>query len=292
MKNIPVQLVNTFKKPGRSTCFFVKVVCKDGDVFGFSSLDASLWFDDEEHNVWYRATKELLPQNIQQEANFSVDNTVLQGWFGDDMAKQVLAGKFDFAEITIYRVAYLRLSQGFEIVGYGTVGEVTFNADKKDKRKVEFRSLMQQLKQIVTEYYSLTCRADYGDSRCGMPLDWANGVVTAIGMNPYLSFTSDAPAQPDGFYELGVLEFLTGDNTGYEVEVEYSWNDGRVQLSFLPPYPVSVNDQLRIRQDCGKTEADCLAKDNIINMRAEHLTPVEDASIMVPGAYIKSSGAL
>lgn len=291
MKKIPTPLQVNLSKPGTSTCFLVKIVCKDGDVLGFTTLDASVTLDDGLHNVTYDATQELRPQNLQQEANFSVDNTDLSGWFNADLEKLVLSGKLDFAEITIYRCSYLKLSAGVEVLAYGTVGEVDFATDSRSKRKVEYRGLIQQLQQVVVEQYSLTCRADFGDERCGMPFIWHTGAVASVGDNPYLNFTVSGIAQADDYFVLGVIEFLSGDNTGKTLEIE-SWTSGGVtQLSFLAPFPVKVGDSVRLRQDCDKTATACKAYGNIVNMRAEHLTPVQDQSVMVPGAYIKSQGA-
>jgi uncharacterized phage protein (TIGR02218 family) len=292
MKKIPITLLDSFAKPGRSTCFAIKAVCKDGDVLGFTTLDADITFNDTFHTVTYSAWNELRPQNIQQQADFSVDNTDLLGWFDSTLEAAVLSGKLDWAELTIYRVSYLRLALGAEVVAYGTVGEIDFGADTKSKRKVEYRSLKQQLQQVVTEQYSLTCRNQFGDERCGMPFVWFDGTVSAVGDNPYVKFTITGVAQPDDYFQLGIIEFLTGQNAGATIEVETWLASGVVQTSFLLPFPASVGDTLRIRKDCGKTEADCIAYGNIVNMRAEHLTPVQDQSLMVPGAYIKSEGGL
>lgn len=291
MKLIPHQLQATTGKPGSSTCFLVKIVCKDGDVFGFTSLDADVTLDDTFHVVTYSSEQELRPQNIQQELNYSVDNTDLVGWFDDAMEKKVLSGKFDFAEITIYRCAYLKLAAGVEVLSYGTVGAIDFSTGKDSKRKVEYRGLTQQLQTNINTPYSKTCRAAFGDERCGMPFLWEPGSVSSVGDNPYLQMTITGVAQPDGYFDLGIVEFLTGNNTGAQLEIESWLATGLIQLSFLPPYPIVVGDTLRIRRDCDKSEAMCKAYGNIINMRAEHLTPVEDQAIMVPGAYIKSSGA-
>lgn len=291
MKKIPIVLQDAYNKPGRSTCFLVKIVRKDGTVSGFAALDADVTFNDGIHSITYDAFQELRPQNIQTEANYDVDNTDLVGWFNTAMEKLVLAGAFAMAEITIYRVAYLNLSAGPEVIAYGTVGAVDFSTDRKGKRTVAYRSLMQQLKQTVNEPYSLTCRAAFGDERCGMPFVWSPAAVGAVGDNPYMALVLSGVVAADGYYDFGIIEVLTGDNAGAELEIESWLSTGVVQLSFLAPFPFKVGDTLRIRRDCGKTEADCLAYGNIVNMRAEHLTPVQDRSIMVPGAYIKSVGA-
>lgn len=290
MKTIPIKLMTALRKPGRSTCFLIKVVCKDGDVVGFTSLDTNVRFDDGIHSVVYSSREQMQPQNLQHTNDFSVDNTDLLGWFDDEMEKLVVSGKLSLGEVTIYRCTYQQLDNGVEIVGYGNVGEVDFAENSKGKRKIEFRSLMQQLRQVVNDMYSLTCRADFGDERCGMPFVWETGVVGTV-TDPRLIFTITGLTRGDGWFDFGVVEFTDGDNVGKQLEVETWYEDGLTTLSFVTPYPVKPGDGLRIRRDCGKTFTDCKNYGNVPNMRAEHLTPVENSSLMVPGAFVRSVGA-
>ncbi len=292
-KDIPILLLGQFAKSGTSSCFLIKIVTKEDGIFGFTTADFVIRFNDGDGMVVYMPDEELRPQNIQSTADMTVDNTKLQGWFTEAVEHKVIAGAFDAAEISIYRVSYNQLGYGAEVVGFGTVGEVEYNSDAKSKRKIEFRSLTQQLLVNGNDFYSLTCRADFGDERCGMPFVWFNGTAEPIhGENPRLIFKVTGVAQPAGYFELGVINFVTGDNAGADLEVE-SWDaDGRVKLSYLAPYAIDDGISVKLRKDCGKTESDCIAYGNIVNMRAEHLTPTEDQAVMVPGAYIKSQNAI
>lgn len=291
MKDIPVLLLATFKKAGRSTAYLVKVVDKDGVAHGFTTLDAIVPFNDGYHAISYQPDEEMRPQNIMSSSDIETDNTELMGWFGPGMEELVVAGKFSFAEVTIYRISYLRLSYGAEVLAFGTVGEIEYSTNAQGKRKIEFRSLAEQLKQKVNDLYSLTCRVPFGGPDCGMPLVWESATVAEVEDN-FLRFRVTGLAQPDGWFDLGVARFTSDDNTGAELEVE-SWTaDGWITLSFVTPYAIPVGATLDVRRDCDKTEAACIGYGNIVNMRAEHLTPVEDQSLMVPGAYIKSEQAL
>lgn len=291
MKQIPVLLLTQYAKPGGSFCYLAKVTDKKGNAHGFASLDADILFDDGLGPLWYSCIDELRPQRIETTSDYDADTTELVGWFNRELEKLILAGMFNRADVVIYRIAYLKPELGAEEVLFGTVGKIDFAANSDGKRKLEFVGLKEQLGQKVGDLYSLTCRAQFGDDKCKMPYVWQFGQVTTVGGSPYLAFSTSGVVRPAGYFEFGVVEFLTGDNTGAILEVEGWTATGDVQLSFLTPYPVRPGDQFRIRRDCGKTESDCKAYGNIINMRAEHLTPVENSGIMVPGAYIKSSGA-
>lgn len=291
MKQIPLLLLESLQKPGKSTCFLVKIDDREGNTHGFTTLDRIVRADDGEGMLTYQPDQELRPQNLQFSAGMDVDNTDLLGWFSPEIEKLVVAGKFSMARITIYRVSYLRLSYGMEVVAFGTVGEIEYAANKQGKRKIEYRSLTQQLRQTVSDAYSLTCRTDFGDEFCKMPLVWEPAIINAVD-DQFLRFRIAGVVRPDNWFTLGVIRFDTGNNTGAELEVESWTEDGWVTLSFVTPYAVVNNVQVSIRQDCDKTWFNCYAYNNMVNMRAEHLTPVQDQSLMVPGAYIKSQNAL
>lgn len=291
MKSIPIQLLAEYSKPSKSTCYAVKVIDKDGVRYGFTTLDANFTFNDGQGDLLYKASEELRPRNIASYSDMDVDSTDLVGWFGAEMERAALAGKLSTAEVTVYRVAYLNLWYGAEVVAYGTIGDIAYSAGKDGTRKLEYRGLAQALKNIVTDQWSLTCRADFGDDKCKKPFVWDSGVVSTIDDN-FQRFKVTGIARPADWFTLGVLEFTSGANQGWYQEIE-SWTaDGWVDLSFVAPFAIVSGVSVRLRQDCYKTEANCLAYNNIVNMRAEHLTPVQDQSLMVPGAYIKSQNAL
>jgi uncharacterized phage protein (TIGR02218 family) len=213
----------------------------------------------------------------------------LQGWVSATgiTEQQIRAGLFDYATVKIYRVNYMDLSQGHEVMASGTAGETRFSANGW---RTEFRSLTQQLKQPISNLYSLTCRAQYGDARCGKAFVWVSGTVTSVdGTEPDRIFTDTALTQPDDHFNLGVVEWLTGDNAGAQMEVDSHASDV-LTLSLPLAYPVSVGDTFRVRQDCDKTFAMCRdTHANAVNFRGEHLIPVADGGTnQIPGAQVSS----
>lgn len=291
MKSIPIQLQSAYNKPTKSTCFCVKIVDEDGVAYGFTTLDARVHFDDGYHDVIYMPDQELRPANIQSTADMDTDNTELSGWFKPSFESLLLAGKLRGAEVSIYRVAYLRLNYGYEVVGYGRLGKVEYAANAQGKRKVEYRSLSQMLKDKVNDVWSLTCRADFGDDRCGMPFHWESATIAAVE-DSHQRIQLSGVSQPDGYFDLGIVEFMDGPNAPAQREVESWSSDGWLSLSFVSPYVMNVGDSVRIRRDCFKTLAACRSYGNAPRMRAEPFTPVQDQSLMVPGAYIKSQNSL
>ncbi|SDW95278.1 DUF2163 domain-containing protein [Lysobacter enzymogenes] len=303
MKSIPLALRNHLAQDTTSWTFLMKVVCKDGTVFGFTTLDADVTHDDGGGDLVYRADQGFTPQRLQATADLGVDNTDLQGWYSDTGISEarIRAGLFDFARVWVYRVNFMDLSQGHEIVAAGTLGESKYS----DTGWVtEFRSLSQQLKQPLAQLYSLTCRARFGSKPIGTPgasiterkpcnkdIVWSPGTVTAVGAEPDRLFSDSGRGEPDGFYKPGVVEWLTGQNAGAQVEV-VAFAADQFELLLPTPYPIEAGDTYRVRQDCDKTFAMCKTRhNNTLNNRSEHLTPVADAaSVQTPGANIDRSG--
>lgn len=292
MKQISLQLLNTLQKPGRSTCFCCKVVSRDGTVVvGFTNLDDVVRFNDGLHLVEYDPTQAMVPQNIQSVSDLDPDNTELHGWFNDEVKAALMSGVLQSGEVTVYRVSYLKLSEGAEVVAYGTIGKVDYMANASGSRKVEFLGLDALIANASCDLTSVTCRNDFGDDICRMPLIWESGTVIAVE-DPLFRFQVSGIARPDNWFSLGVVVFDTGENATVDLEVESWTSDGWITLSFAPPNNILNGVGVRLRQDCDKTFTTCKGYNNVRNMNAEHLMPVSDTSLMVPGAYIKSNNAL
>lgn len=294
MKTIPVALQSHMDGDATTLCLITRVACKDGTVIGFAELDADIVYNDGDGSITYRAENGgLSPQRLQASADMTVDNTELTGWVSPSgiTEAQIRAGLFDYAQVRIYRVNYMDLTQGHEIVATGTAGETVFSANGW---KTEFRSLVQQLRQPISNLYSLTCRAKFGDAKCGKTFTWVSGTVTSVGTETDRMFDSGV-AGADGLYNLGVVEWLTGDNEGGQMEVD-DFGSGEFVLSLAMPYAIQVGDTFRVRKDCSKewddAENGCLfhwASDRANHFRGEPHIPVADGGAsMIPGTEIGS----
>lgn len=294
MKSIPVALQSHLDGDATTLCLLTRIACKDGTVIGFADLDVDIAYDDGDGTVTYEAENGgLAPQRLQASSDLTVDNTELQGWVSSSgiTEAQIRAGLFDYAQVRIYRVNYMDTSQGHEIVATGTAGETVFSANGW---RTEFRSLVQQLRQPISKLYSLTCRAKFGDAQCGKSFTWVSGTVTSVGTETDRMFDSGVSGADD-LYNLGVVEWLTGDNAGGQMEVD-DFGSGEFVLSLAMPYAIQVGDTFRVRKDCNKEWDDasngCLfhwAGDRALHFRGEPHIPVADGGAsMIPGTEIGS----
>ena len=293
MKAIPLALQQHLVGGALTVCVLMRVRCVgrwEGRVMGFTNLDAPITYDDGAGPLVYSPDNGFTPQRVEHAADFGVDNSEAIGWVSDTglTRQQITAGIFDYAEVTVYRVNYLDLSQGHEIVLYGTLGQTQIDGIRW---QAELRSLMQQAKQPIGQVYSLTCRARFGDQRCGLPLAWTEGTVTGLGSDSERIFAATSLTQASGYFTLGIVRWLSGDNAGAEMEIDDHAPGGQIRLALPLGFPIRVGDQFKIRQDCDKAFATCKAKNNALNFRGEHLTPVAERGLQTPGAYVKSVGA-
>jgi uncharacterized phage protein (TIGR02218 family) len=286
VRNIPIALAADLSSDATTLCLLTKVIFKDGSRMGFTNLDSELTYNDGTDTLSYPPMNGFTPAQFELTADLTVDNTELVGWVVDTgiTEAQIRSGIFDFAKLIVYQINYLEPSHGHILQLAGTAGETVFT---ENGWKVEFRSKTQQLKQPVNEVYSLTCRAKFGDARCGKPLVWVSGDVTSVGAESDRIFSDTTIVEDDHHYDFGVVRFTSGNNTGFEVEVE-SQIGNEITLLFPAPFPIQVADEYEIRLDCTYEFSYCKdVHNNVQRFRGEHLIPVSDAgSDQIPGAQM------
>lgn len=291
MKTISPELQAHKAGPTTTLCKIMRMERKDGMVFGFTDLDVSIVYNDGDGDVLYDASQGMLPSSIDMQGGLSIENAEIVGLLasldtGIDQ-EDVRAGLFDDAKLRIYQINYEDVSMGHEWLGAGSLGECTI----QDGRIIsEYRGLAQPLKQNVCELYSVTCRAQYGDTRCGKSLVWVNGSVVSQGTDPTSTFLTDLD-EPDNYYVPGAIQFLTGKNAGRTLEV-IAYTDATVSLLLPLYYPPEPGDTFRIRIDCNKNFDNTGCQDPRrwgeewwAHFRGEPTIPVADGkAIQVPGA--------
>lgn len=293
MKRIPIALKNHLDTGATTWCYLMRVACVgqfSGRVYGFTSLDVDVTYDDGAGAIVYRAGDGFTPSKFQSEASFGVDNAEMTGWVTDSgiTQQEILAGLFDSAEVSVYRINYSDPQpRSHEVVEYGAFGDAKIG---RYSWRCEFRSLKQIAKQPYINLYSRTCRAQYGDAKCTLPLVWKNATVTTAGDNARITFQSTSLTESTGAWAPGVFEATSGANAGKQMDIDIYESDamgGRVYLSMPLPFQMEVGDTFRVRLDCDKSFDTCKARANELNFRGEHLIPVEDSGLQVPGAHIK-----
>lgn len=138
---------------------------KNGTVHAFTDHDQDITYS----GIIYLASTGFTATNVSTTHALNVDNMSLEGMLKSPSIteKDLLAGLWDYAAITLYLCNYAALEQGLMYIRSGTLGNVKA---LRSSFTAELRGMTQPLQQNLLEYYSAGCRAVLGDSRCGKNL--------------------------------------------------------------------------------------------------------------------------
>lgn len=157
-----------------ATCW--RITRTDGTVEGFTDHDQDITIDlsDGAGSITYESVGGYTRSSISTSAQLSVDNLDVIGILDSDTISEanLLAGRYDFAEVLLFLVNHQDLTQGGVTLRKGWLGEVTIN---NGEFVAEMRGLEQAYMTEIVEVTSADCRADLGDTRCKVrlnPPDW------------------------------------------------------------------------------------------------------------------------
>lgn len=264
-----------------ATCW--KLKRRDNTIYGFTDHDSDITFE----SIIYKAATGFTPSAIESSASLAVDNLDVEGMLSAASITEadILAGKYDFAEITIFQVNYNDFSQGALKLRRGWLGEISL---QKQQFVAEVRGLTQRLSQTIGELYSPSCRATLGDNRCKVVLSEhtvTGSVTTAISSQ---EFFDTARTETTGVFTFGKISFTNGANNGLSIEVKeyihYSSGGSRIILALPMPYVIALGDTYTLSKGCDKTTETCFGRfNNIINYRGEPHVPGLDKMLETAG---------
>lgn len=248
-----------------------KLTLTSGTIMGFTDHTSDLTISSQ----LYKAATGFSPTSVETKDKFSVDNLDVAGILDAAAITEadIMAGKYDFAEIEIFMVNVTDLTQGIITHRRGWLGEVSL---RNGQFVAEVRGLAQKLQQNIVELYSPTCRAIFGDARCKVSLasfTFAGAVNTVTSRQVFIS---TAMTQAAGYFSSGEIQWLTGANAGRRMEIKEFSN---TQFTLVLPMPnaVAVGDTFNAIAGCDKTIGTCIAKfNNAVNFRGEPYVPGMD----------------
>lgn len=297
-RTIPIALQAHLDQPVTTTCRLLRIALRDGRVFGVTSLDADVTYNDGRGAVTYSANQGVDVSAVSASADMSVANAEAQSLLVTTAPgiteAMIEAGDLRDAEWTLMLVNYRDLGMGHLILGAGDVGEVT-------KRwglvwTPELLSYSVRLNQPIGTHWSRTCRAIDGSpassqTGCGRTITTYPGTVTVVGAENDRQFTGNHTTGAFPFAP-GRVVWVTGPNAGRVGFVEVH-TSGAVTLGNATPYPISIGDTYTIADTCPRTWAACVARGNQLNFKGEPLIPTGDApSVSTPGSQVRRAEIL
>ncbi|MBN8531718.1 MAG: DUF2163 domain-containing protein, partial [Alphaproteobacteria bacterium] len=214
-----------------ATCW--KLTPRVGSALGFTDHDRDLVIS----GVTYKAATGFTPTAVLSRAELAVDSLDLEGMLDAAAITEadVLAGKYDYAEICIFMVNYADLSQGILYLRQGWLGEVRMSGAHF---VAELRGLAQRLQQTIGEVFSPGCRASFGDARCKINpagFTFAGTVISAVSR---LVFTDSGRTQASGYFNQGKITFTSGANNGLSMEIK-AYNTAK-EFTLALPMPGAI----------------------------------------------------
>lgn len=254
-----------------ATCW--KVKRRDATVMGFTDHDAPIVYE----GVTYEATSGFSPSSIDSSSALNVDNLEMEGMLEDARITEadLLAGRYDFAQVEVFVVNYADLTQGRMVLRTGWLGEVTVRGGQF---VAELRGLSQQLGARIGQQYTPGCRADLGDDRCKVDLaDYTvSGAVTSVTSRS--QFRDSDRSEAADYFASGTVTFTGGENAGLSMEVKEFAADGTFTLVLPMPYAVAAGDGFTAIAGCDKRFETCANRfANAVNFRGEPHVPGTDA---------------
>jgi len=279
MKQISAELGAHLASSVTTICTCWKLTRRDNTVYGFTDLDKDITIS----GIVYKATAGFSPTAISSNYALAVDNMDVEGVLNaENIAESdLLAGKYDFAEVEIFKVNYEDLTQGKLPLRRGWLGEV---AVKNGKFVAEIRGLTDRLTASIGEYYSPSCRAQFGDSRCKKNLAayTFSGSITLVTDRQI--FIDSSRSEAAGFFNQGKVTFISGLNAGISMEVKEFSAGGKITLVLPLPFSVIAGDSYTMSAGCDKTFQTCVGLyNNALNFRGEPHVPGTDKILETAG---------
>ena len=253
-------------------CYCWKVVRTDSQEFFFTSLDIDIVYDGDT----YEADSGFIPSSLDHTRAVNVDELEVVAFLESTKITEadIQAGLWDYAEVDVFILNYENTAQN-EIFLAKTfkLGEVAIH----DNEFIgEIRGLTQHLQTSFIGLYGPGCRADLGDTKCGVDVAGSfteTGTVT--GFTDRQVFEDSARGESEDVFAGGKLTWTSGNNNGYSMEVKkFDFQTEEFTL-FLPmPYAIQVGDGYSVTYGCDKSKGTCKDRfNNIVNFRGEPFLP-------------------
>ena len=292
MRAIPAALKQHLQQNVTTTCRLLRITMRDGRVFGMTSLDADVVYE----GVTYSAANGFDSSVIATDSDLSVDNAEGYALLSADIsgitAEMVAAGELDDAQWEMRLINWASPEMGHMIIDAGDLGEV--NVEDGVVYAPELLSYAMRLRQPIGHFWSRLCRATFGSpaqsqTGCGVNADalWISATVSNVSADESNRVFAATGLTLDPIPRVARVQFTSGPNAGsraYQVE-GYSAASGTIALIEPAPFPIEAGQTFRIRPDCDKSPAACLAYGNWLNYKGESLIPVgEGTAVLTPSA--------
>ncbi len=283
MRTLGASLATHIDGTAHTRCFMLRLDLADGTSLGITDHNKPLDFNLGDGSITYRADTGILASDVSLQTGMDADNFEVTGPIGDVVTLEaILGGRYNRARARLFQVNWADLGQGAIKLLAGNVSEVR---PEGGRFVFEVRNDFDRLNQTVGDLIINNCKADHGDLLCGRVPESVVGTVTAV--TDAMRFTvSYAGSHANEYFDAGTVTALTGDLAGTAPVEIHSWTVGGVIVLFMPLAEApAIGDTFTVKRGCGKSRADCMARNNILNFRGFPEVPGSDQVLKatIPG---------
>lgn len=280
MKTLDSGLLSHLAGGATTLAYGLRITRVDTEVFGFTSHDRDVTIS----SVTYEAGQGLDVTSLSTSSGLSVDNLELTTIDDGTLftREEVMGGVWQNARFLCFR--YNWASPPSTLAETEPLCAGTFGAVRVLNGKIvaELRGLQQYLQQPVGAVSSKTCRARFGDAKCGFDISTRThtpSTVTAVASRE--QFTASGRAEASDYFGDGEVVWLTGDNAGIRHKVK-TFASGVFTLYIAAEAAIQTGDTFTAIGGCRKRLSDCIARSNVLNFQGEPHRPGIDAVTASP----------
>ena len=245
-----------------ATCWRMQL--SSGKILCFTDSDQDLLFKGE----LYHAGNHFTPHSITSSNELSKDDFTISGIIeGEFITKEgLIVGDFSEGYLEVFII-----KGGKEtILKTGWIGEIKYS---NNHFTASVNSLSTKTNNLIGKCYSASCRAEFADFYCKIDKSKYSfdGIVTALGEE--CSFIDLTRNEPDDYFSQGVLEFISGENSGRKYNIS-SFQENKITIEAVINPKISIGDKYKITAGCNKSLYACINKfSNAVNFRGEPFIP-------------------
>lgn len=300
-------------------CMCVKVTSKaefGSEVVAFTSNTRDMTLPGHS-GVTFKASPSATPTLVEQALDEPTNMEITAIYNSDSFDQtEVLAGKWNFAEIEVFSTCWDNVNLGELLHFRGNLGEFK---DYQTYFTAEARGLISRLSQDVDFVTQRSCRAlkltEFHDVDLPAEDRICKHSATTVVINgntynvvytgilaaqaagvgsEYLVFNHQASpsagelptgANGDRLFVNGKIKGTSGANNGVSREIAYTdviAMEFRIGLKRTFPFPVESGDTFTLKAGCNGTIEDCIKWGNVINRRAEDYVPTLESITRLP----------
>lgn len=293
MRNLSASQQTSFNNETLTIASLVEVHANDGTIVKLTDHDVDL---GEYVSTFGLDMSAIVVQLGGTGQTATVTTLPDKGAGGGITYQMVEGGLLDNAIVKCYWCDYTKSPLDPLQIFQGFVNEVKYG--NSALLELDITSLLAAAPSLCRDVMQQTCRADFGDAKCGID-------ITNMIDGPHVFAPIDSQSfkmtrdeiTPVGYYNNGTLRFITGENKGlgYEIlTVSLADANGRETVYLKVPlaFDVAPGDYIGLYPGCDKLiDSGCTYWNNTLNFQGEPyivdpsniLPPVSDRTVKASG---------